>query len=261
MFSAAMIACTSAEVIVTKVLNYDYKVTLPILSAMFTQSYSVIAGVVYASMVLQEGKWNMTWLKLGKLCLVGANSAASAGLRAWGINAIPGSIFVVVCSLDLTFTTILTRIFLPHKTFTWAHYTAAALATGAMVVVAFGKKADDTRYVCDGDSCFDDWTPGMLASAGSALLSAVNSLLSAFVLGEDKTSGLIGSVELAFFYSAVPTLLLPAVAFIFNEPLRPRTGWVVTFKTVGTSSAILAAIFCCYVSTGLAKFGSRMFRF
>jgi len=103
-----MVVCGTAEVILTKILNYRYNVELPILSAMMTQSYSPLAGIVYAGLVLQEGRWDMTWVKFGKLCLIGTNSAASAGLRAWGMNSIPGSIFVVVCSLDLTFTTVLT---------------------------------------------------------------------------------------------------------------------------------------------------------
>ena len=130
-----------------------------------------------------------------------------------------------------------------------------------MVVVALGKKADDTRYVCDGTSCFDDWTPGMLASAAAALLSAINSLLSALILGKDKAIGLIGSVELAFFYSAIPTVLLPGVAFAFNEPFRSQTGWTDTFSYVAHTSGAVAIVLCCFASTGVAKFGTRMFRF
>lgn len=103
--------------------------------------------------------------------------------------------------------------------------------------------------------------PGILASAGAAFLTAVNSLLTAFVLGEDKSSGLLGSVELAFFYSMVPTLVLPLVAVAFGEPTRPVTGWDATFSRVAQVAGATAAVACCYASTGLAKFGSRMFRF
>jgi drug/metabolite transporter (DMT)-like permease len=167
---------------------------------------------------------------------------------------LPASVFVVASSTDITFNTILSRVFLKKRFSTW-HYIAAVLATGGMIVVA-ASNGQDGEYVCDGDTCIDDYAPGLGCSVAAAVLVAANAVISESLLKAHKASGPLGAVEAAMFYSIIPMLLTPLVALVTGEIWL----WPDRLGSVGKYGSVTAFGLLC-VGALLSKLLARVCRF
>jgi len=185
--------------------------------------------------------------------LIGSLAAAVTGTRAYGLNALPASIYVVCATSDLVFNTLLSR-FLLKRTFTVYHYSAVVIAMSGIVLVATDN-SKSTHYKCDGDTCADDFLPGILMAVGSAFCSAVNSVLADKLLSVDKKSAL-GVAEVSLFNSMVPfsVLWIPMLA------TQEYTRYDDAIRRVRHENALAIFILCC-IGLGIAKMVDRASKF
>lgn len=275
-------ASSSAEVLVVKVLNYNLhvrgactcnalacmeeaqvhctcpspsfplQVSLVILTAMLLNAYCLIQAPMYLCMRRGTGRV-LTWRQLGGYAVIGSLAAAVTGTRSFGLNALPASVYVVCATSDLVFNTILSKIFL-GKSFTLFHYAAVAIALAGIVLVAT-EDSKSNKYDCDGDTCADDFLPGILMTLGSALCSAINAVLADKLLNVDKKT-LLGVAEVSLFNSAIPFCILwiPLLA------TKEYTRYDDALRSVQAQHAVAAFVACC-VALGLAKMIDRASKF
>ena len=185
--------------------------------------------------------------------LIGTLAAAVTGTRAYGLNALPASIYVVCATSDLVFNTILSRFFL-KKTFTVYHYSAVVIAMSGIALVATDN-SKSTHYECDGDTCADDFLPGIAMAVGSALCSAINSVLADKLLSVDKKSAL-GVAEVSLFNSMVPFSILWIPMLATEEYTRYDDA----VRKVKHEHALAIFIICC-IGLGVAKMIDRASKF
>ncbi len=185
--------------------------------------------------------------------LIGTLAAGVSGTRAYGLNALPASIYVVCATSDLVFNTLLSKFFL-KKDFTVYHYAAVVIAMSGIVLVATDD-SKSTRYNCDGDTCADDFLPGIAMALGSAFCSAVNSVLADKLLSVDKKSAL-GVAEVSLFNSMVPfsVLWIPMLA------TQEYTRYDDAVRRVNHEHAMAVFVACC-VGLGIAKMVDRAAKF
>eukprot|EP01052_Picozoa_sp_SAG31_P066905 SAG31_NODE_25698_length_456_cov_0.868347_1_plen_106_part_00 len=89
----------------------------------------------------------------------------------------PGSVYVIISTADLPMNTLMSR-FILKKEFEPLQYLAVVCAMAGIAVCMMQKQSDhkSNEYVCDGDSCIDDWAPCEIAPLSSShIIPHVNS--------------------------------------------------------------------------------------
>lgn len=193
-------------------------------------------------------------LRLRGYLILGVLTTISNLLRMVALAWLPASVFVVASSTDITFNTIFSRVFLKKRFSCW-HYLAAALATGGMIVVA-ASNGQDGEYVCDGDTCIDDYAPGLGCSVGAAVLIALNAVVSESLLKAHKAAGPLGAIEAAMFYSIIPMCLTPLVALVTGEIWL----WPSILGSIGKYGSVTVFELLC-IGALLSKLLGRVCRF
>jgi hypothetical protein len=125
--------------------------------------------------------------------------------------------------------------------------------TGIVLVATDNSKS--THYKCDGDTCVDDFLPGIAMAVTSALFSAINSVLADKLLSVDKKSAL-GVAEVSLFNSLVPFSILWIPMLATKEYERYDNA----IYRVEREHAMALFVLCC-VGLGVAKMIDRAAKF
>lgn len=255
------IISATSEVISVKALNYDADVRLPIYFALMVNAYWIVwAPLYFAGRACKFPKHRMSWQRVRSYCLIAAVGTPVTLLRMHGLNSIPGTVYVVISTADLVFSALLQKLMFPERRMTMFHSLAIVLCCGAIVLVALGSE-ESTTFVCDGDSCLDDYAVGIFAGLGSAFLNACQIALADKLL-EDKpekgvrlqqpsANGRHGSAsvlrvsEMMLFNGLIGSLILPVLLLFSGE----ATAWGDTFESVsnqglGSLLVTLSLVLC-----------------
>ena len=184
--------------------------------------------------------------------VLGVVTTAANTLRLLALSMLPASIFVVASSSDIVFNILFSRLFLKKRFGAW-HYTAAVLATVGMSIVAAGSKPSSA---CHAPPCHSSLLPGLACTVVAAALVAANAVLAECVLKDQKVPGMFGALELAMFYSIVPSVLTPILVMATGEWKQ----WGPVLGNVGLHGSTAAFAMVCSGAV-MSKLVSRTGRF
>ena len=167
-------------------------------------------------------------------------------------NALPGSVYVVLANSDLIFNTILSRLVL-KKQFTHFHYLAVVIAIVGVCLMAVSDLQN--AHACGGNVCGDNYyLTGTLMALGSALASAINSVVADKVLTKDKS--MVGVAEISLFNSMMPSAILWVPMLLTSE----QEGYDDTVADVRAHNNMVPFVLCC-VGLGISKMIDRASKF
>ena len=173
-------------------------------------------------------------------------------LRSYGINALPGPLYVITANTEIIFTTMLNRLWL-KKELTWHQYVAVNLV---MIGVCMGLY--DPSCHCFGSDPYisnkELWI-GLSCSILSRFVSALNSNLAEKILGNSRKS-IIGVNKVSFINSFVPFILVPLLGVLVGETKewKPQIQAAVALQSAAGLTAIFLGLVFSKMFDRLAKF-------
>ncbi|KAA0153402.1 hypothetical protein FNF29_03219 [Cafeteria roenbergensis] len=247
----------SGEVLFVKSMRF-WGVDLALFSAFLVQSYWPLVAVgAWGPMAARKAAadnrcYSIPWPRLRAYMVLGVVTTAANTLRLLALSMLPASIFVVASSSDIVFNILFSRLFLKKRFGAW-HYTAAVLATVGMSIVAAGSKPSSA---CHAPPCHSSLLPGLACTVVAAALVAANAVLAECVLKDQKVPGMFGALELAMFYSIVPSVLTPILVMATGEWKQ----WGPVLGNVGLHGSTAAFAMVCSGAV-MSKLVSRTGRF
>lgn len=148
--SLGFIVASATEVLAVKYLNYTAGWHLPFLAAILMNSFSVLLLPVWG--IKFAGGRGVEAMSRCRLLLVyaalGCIAFAASIARSVSLNIVPGSVFALMMSSSVLFTTLLSRVLLGKRQHI-LQYLAALLAAAAVSVAA------STTLTTDGSESAD----------------------------------------------------------------------------------------------------------
>ena len=240
---------SASEVLLVKGLNH-YDVEMAVLTAMLLNGYWPVQLVMYAALRNKHPTRPLTFRVVKGHIIIGAVAALVSLLRCIGLVGMPGSVYVVISCSDVIFNTMLSKLFLKKK-FVSLHYVAVALTMLAIAMLGRHSVASNTEP----PEPIPFWP--VCSALGSALLSAVNSVLSEFVMAKDASMHpLVSVAEVSFFNSFVPFALLPIAMLLLDEQKLYADKWQMI-----SASAVTVAVLTIALGLAISKMIDRLCKF
>lgn len=209
---------SASEVLFVKGLNAQ-GIEFPVLTSALLNSYWPLQLAMYVALARRATNYRrLTWPIVRGYMVIGVLATAVSLLRCYGLNGLPGSTYVVLSCSDIVFNTLLSRFALKTR-FTLYHYSAVLITVVGILLLGMSEEAaaPQTSSKSEAGAPSVSVSVAVVSSLGSALLSAVNSVLSEFLLSKDKSNPLVSVSEVSFFNSFVPSLVLPVAMHFTGE--------------------------------------------
>ena len=213
------VLCASGEVWIIEDLKGEFNVEdLVIFESILINSYWPLQLGVYllslhaAKNDNKEPTRKLSLEQVRNYSIIGLNVGIVTVFKIYAINALPGSMYVVIANSELVFTSIFSVGYLKLKLNRY-QMLSVVLALSAMLCVAFDTESGGFKSKNKNGAAT---VHGIAFALLSRMLSSFNSVLAQKLLGKDKKSRW-GVMELSLFNSLIPSIGIPFVLFFKRE--------------------------------------------
>uniref|UniRef100_A0A7S1C5Y7 Sugar phosphate transporter domain-containing protein n=1 Tax=Bicosoecida sp. CB-2014 TaxID=1486930 RepID=A0A7S1C5Y7_9STRA len=257
---ALRIFSASTDVLVVKSLNYKLEVRLPLYCALMLNAYGPLWAPIYAGV---RWKWwpdhSITWPRVRAYTVLSLFGSVGTPLRMFGMNSLPGSVYVVVSTSNLVFSALLQKALFPSRRRTVFHNLAVGLCASAIILVSLGEEKEEDKQVCDAGSCVDNYAVGFAAVLCAAFLDATKTAVTDRLLDKGARHGPKAALtvfELLLFNAMVQPVMISCILAFSDE----KDLWGETFAYV-SAQGNTAALVGFSVLLGIGKLTARFSKY
>ena len=238
-----------SETLAIKALNYAPEpITLPIYTSLLSNQLWIFMLPVYIYMYLNRVPVKETGVKRNKTVdyiiqytVLGILTFLITVFRNFSVNAIPGSVFLLLISTSIVFNMILSVLWL-KKSFNYWHIGAAALCLSSATVIGVISVITDTASPAN-------YALGIPTAIASAFFVAVMNVAQEYIqpFWDDFT---FRAIEMAVITSMIASALIVTLGtFVVKEMIT----WATVFTAISVNSHSLVLIICVSVALPIIK--------
>lgn len=237
-----------SETLAIKALNYAPEpITLPIYTSLLSNQLWIFMFPLYIYMYLNRATVKVTLIKknntidyIKQYIVLGILTFLITVFRNFSVNAIPGSVFLLLISTSIVFNMILSVLLL-KRSFNYWHVGAAALCLSSATVIGIISVLTDTSTA--------NYAIGIPTAITSAFFVAVMNVAQEYVqpFWDDFTFRAIEMTVCTSMIASALTVLLGA--FIVKEVVT----WSTVFAAVSKDNYSLVIIICVSVALPIIK--------
>ena len=238
-----------SETLAIKALNYAPEpITLPIYTSLLSNQLWIFMFPVYIYMYLNRVPVKETGIKRNKTVdyiaqytVLGILTFLITVFRNFSVNAIPGSVFLLLISTSIVFNMILSVLWL-KKSFNYWHVGAAALCLSSATVIGVISVIKDTNSP-------SNYMLGIPTALASAFFVAVMIVSQEYVqpFWDDFT---FRAIEMTVCTSMIASALIVTLGtFVVKEMIT----WATVFTAISVNSHSLVLIICVSVALPIIK--------
>lgn len=223
------VVAASSEIWLIKVLDYDYECNAPILCTILLNAYWPFQSLIYAYVrrttdgpAREHPPWKA-------YMFMGASAGAVSLMRSIGINELSGMAYVVCSNTEIVFASLFSVTLLGKPMNAW-QVSAVALVLGAVALAVYDPGTGTFGGVESGSS--DGFLLGASSTIASRLLSAFNSVLAEWALGQNKKATWVLH-ELPIAQAVMPTIILPMMLAWVPSANKETQQWNKLFGSRG----------------------------
>lgn len=237
-----------SETLAIKALNYAPEpITLPIYTSLLSNQLWIFMFPVYIYMYLNRVPVKVTLIKKNKTVdyiaqytVLGILTFLITVFRNFSVNAIPGSVFLLLISTSIVFNMILSVLWL-KRSFNYWHVAAAALCLSSATVIGVISVIKETSTA--------NYTLGIPTALASAFFVAVMNVSQEYVqpFWDDFT---FRAIEMTVCTSMIASALTVVLGtFIVKEMIT----WSAVFAAVSKDNYSLILVICVSVALPIIK--------